>query len=66
MFVEHFLVEDVLAKASGSSTVEASDEVGELFDGIDLLFQELSFQEVGEVSVVVSAGKAVQIQQWLE
>jgi len=60
-----FFVKQELSQAGGSGTLEASDHVPNLLDGLHLLFQEIVFKHLAKVGVVMLACSAMELQQAL-
>ena len=58
------LVDDVDTE-SISSPLHLSDQVSQVLDGLDLLLEEGSLQEVGQLGVVVFAGSSVNLKKRL-
>ncbi len=58
------LVDDVKSEAV-SGALHLGDQVAQLLDGLDLLFQEVLLEVVAEVRVVVTPGNLVESQERL-
>ena len=58
------LVDDVQTE-SVSNSLHLGDQVAQVLDGLDLLLEEGSLQEVGHLGVVVLAGSGVDFQESL-